>query len=156
MNSADVANLKEAFAFGVRVFKGFKDGEDLLAKLESLGNYEFELQKSINDLEAKRDYLAFETNAAEQALEKLRDDSAGAVNAASKKVGEILNAAAAEAKEIVAQAQGEAETLRFELTGQKTELEDLKKQVSLLIKERDRLENAKAEALAMVTGALKG
>lgn len=155
MNKADVASIKEALGFGARLFKGFKDGEDLFEKLDSLGNYEAELQKSIDGLVSARDKYALELEQARDAVVAAKSEAADIVANTKAREDDMLRKAKEEANKIVTEAQDKAESLYEGITESAERLEALRQEYDALSEEMKKLEKAKADALARFTDALK-
>jgi cell division septum initiation protein DivIVA len=149
----DIAGLQDEIGKGLRAYKAFEKGEEILSKIANLTQYEGELTERINGLEQKQ--------ATEQAF---LDDLVTRTNEANSKAERIVADAKLEAGRLVDEAKGDADLivsnahksveekiaetnkLANVIVAQQAELEDLEKKVA---ETKQSLEAFRAKAQAI-------
>mgnify|MGYP000461650149 CR=1 FL=1 len=96
----DITILQDEIGKGLRAFKAFEKGEELLATLSGLNQYESEIKGRINELEEKQK--------TEQAF---LDDLVTRTNDANAKAETIVSGAKLEAGRLVDEAKGDADLI---------------------------------------------
>lgn len=156
METQDITEMKNAFSFGVRMFKGFKEGEDKIFEIERLHTLDSELRASVADSQERKDKAEKEAAAAEAETAGIKKDNADLKAKAEKEAEAIKAKANQDASEIVKEANQDKKALTAANANLKAENERLYKENQRLILANQKLEKAKGEALENIQEALAG
>lgn len=151
---SDFATIKTEIQKGVRAFKAFENGEQVLSMLEGLEQNEKQLREAIS---ASQDTLAglnekladkdAEVSEAEAHVKKLIDD-------AKEKVEKILNDAEVKAEMIVNDAKAVAAKYEKEASEREQDLVVLEKEIITKTEELSAIQNTVAKQKEALAGAL--
>lgn len=100
LTQADITLLQDELGKGVRLFKAFEKGEEALATLAGLGQYEGELKQRIADIEEKK-----------KSDEAYLEDVGKRAGDIEQQTQDKLHNAKLEADRLVDEAKGEAEAI---------------------------------------------